>query len=146
MSSHTLGLLIGGVVPALAFGLSNIFIKMSTDRGIGLPMYVIVAGLAVMTVGCVLLLFWRDTRIDLVSGGYAFLGSSCWAFGIFCVTVALQKYHAPVGVLTPLFNMNTLVAVLLALWVFAEWREVKVPQLLVGSLLIVVGGTLVARS
>jgi hypothetical protein len=42
--------------------------------------------------------------------------------------------------------MNTLITVLLALWVFAEWKTVHIPQLLLGSILIVIGGTLVARA
>jgi hypothetical protein len=42
--------------------------------------------------------------------------------------------------------MNTLISVLLALWVFAEWKQVKVPQLLIGTLLIMAGGIMVAKS
>jgi len=32
------------------------------------------------------------------------------------------------------------------LWLFAEWKQVHTMQLLIGSALIVVGGTLVARA
>jgi len=42
--------------------------------------------------------------------------------------------------------MNTLVVVVLALIVFAEHRDVTVSKLMAGSLLIVVGGTLVASA
>lgn len=66
--------------------------------------------------------------------------------GSVLVSIGIVKYSAPLGKLVPLFNMNTLVTVLLALWLFAEWKEVQVPRLLIGSILIVVGGILVARS
>jgi transporter family protein len=56
------------------------------------------------------------------------------------------KFETPIAKLTPLYNMNTLIVVLLALWIFAEWKEVKVLQLLIGAVLIVMGGVLVARA
>ena len=56
------------------------------------------------------------------------------------------KYSASISTLVPLYNLNTLIAVSVGLLVFAEWKTVAVPQLLFGSVLIVVGGTLVARA
>ena len=42
--------------------------------------------------------------------------------------------------LAPLYNMNTLVVVLLALVVYAEWRDVHLAKLLAGAALVVLGG------
>jgi uncharacterized membrane protein len=69
-----------------------------------------------------------------------------WAIAAGLVAVALTSYGVPVARLVPLYNMNTLVAVLLALVVFSEWRDVNAVKLLVGSLLIIAGGSLVATS
>ena len=48
--------------------------------------------------------------------------------------------------LAPLYNMNTMVAVLIGLWAFSEWKELDMLRLLSGVVLIVIGGTLVSRA
>ena len=146
MSHHTLGLIVGGLIPALLFGVSNLFIKGSIQVGISLPLYLLSTGVAVLVVGLLSLLVVRETQVSSGSFALAFGSGVCWAIGIFCVTFALQRYDATVSTLTPLFNMNTLIAVLLALWIFAEWKQVQVPHLLIGSLFIIIGGIFVARA
>ncbi len=42
--------------------------------------------------------------------------------------------------------MNTLVAVCIGLVAFAEWKDVHISKLIIGSVLVVIGGTLVANS
>lgn len=73
------------------------------------------------------------------------IGAS-WAAGMALVALALTRYGVPLSKLAPLYNMNTLVVVLLALIVFAEAREVAFPRLLLGTLLILAGGVVVARA
>ena len=48
--------------------------------------------------------------------------------------------------LVPLDNAHPLVAVLVGIWVFAEWTPVQPLKLLAGSLLIVAGSVLVAKA
>ena len=146
MSSSSLGLLIGGIIPALLFGFSNIFVKSSTENGISPGMYLLCVSAAVCIAGLVSIFSSGDSTISGSSGLFAFLAGLLWAMGIFSLTLALNKYHAPIAQLTPLFNMNTLVAVLIGLWVFSEWKEVESLQLIVGTVLITVGGILVARA
>jgi drug/metabolite transporter (DMT)-like permease len=146
MSSQTLGILIGGLIPGLIFGLSNVVVKLATQKGIALPLYIIITGLAVVAVGIALLVVLPDRQISMASGTIAFSGGALWAIGMTCIVIALQKYGASISVLTPLFNMNTLVAVILGMWIFAEWRTVSVPQLLMGAALITAGATMVARA
>ncbi len=146
MQPQTLGLIIGGLVPALCFGYSNIAVKLSTNAGLSIPFVLLFAGLGNIAVATVLLFVFPDHSVTMRSGLWMFTGGVAWAFGMSGVTIAIVKFGAPVSQLTPLFNMNTLVAVLLALLIFAEWQNVKVPQLLLGSVFIVIGGTLVARA
>ena len=42
--------------------------------------------------------------------------------------------------------MNTLVTVSVGLYAFAEWKEVEVSKLIIGSVLVVVGGALAANA
>ena len=146
MSSHALGIIIGGMIPALIFGIVNLAVKAAADSGIGVGWYVLFVGIGVVLIGSIILLFMPDRTISLQSSLFAGAVGFGWGLGIGLIVIALNKFGLPISVLTPLFNMNTLVTVLLALWIFAEWKQVRVPQLLFGSVLIVIGGTIVARS
>lgn len=146
MQPQTLGIIIGGLLPGLIFGLSNVVVKLATQKGIALPLYIIITGFAVVTVGVVLLFVLPERNMSPTSGAIAFMGGALWATGMTCIVIALQKYGSSISVLTPLFNMNTLVAVVLGMWIFAEWKTVSVPQLVLGAVLITVGATVVARA
>src|SRR5688500_18601558 len=102
MSNSTLGNLIGGLAPALLFGLFAVFTKASSQH---------------------------------------LLATS----PMLLVSFALLKLRTPISVLAPLYNMNTLVAVILGLWIFAEWRDVQALPLILGTAMITMGGIIVAR-
>lgn len=144
MSSQTLGLLIGGLVPAFMFGFSNVFLKAGTQQGVSTPVVLVSVGCAVVLTGVVLFFVLPDR--GTAGMGYAFLSGACWAVGMTCVTVALQRFHVPLSTIVPLFNLNTLITVVAALWIFSEWKEVGVWQLLTGSVLVVAGGVMVAKA
>jgi uncharacterized membrane protein len=62
------------------------------------------------------------------------------------ILLAFDRFGASVSQLAPLYNMNTLVVVLLGLLIFSEWKQVRPVPLLIGSLLIVLGAVFVARA
>ncbi|NEO88369.1 MAG: hypothetical protein F6J87_29685 [Spirulina sp. SIO3F2] len=144
MSSQLWGLLVGGALPAIFYGVSGVLAKTSANAGMSVGGHLIGIGVAVSIVGVVLQIMLPGPAPNLpaiaASTGYGLL----WGLGSGCVTLALLKYQTPLSKLVPLYNMNTLVAVLLALVMFAEWRTVSVPQLLFGAVLVVLGGTLVS--
>ena len=144
MSTQTLGLLVGGILPAIFFGLSGVFAKASNAAGIGLGYYMLAIGVAVTITGSICLLFIPDRSFSISAGRDAFLSGATWALGAALVAVALAKFKAPISQIVPLYNMNTLVGVLLGLWLFSEWQDLDLLKLLIGSILIVIGGTLVA--
>ena len=146
MSPQTYGIIIGGVMPGIIFGLTNTVVKASTEKGISIHFYVICTGAGTLLIGAIMLMVMKDTKVSLASGGYAFTAGALWAAGVSGILIALQNYDASISIITPLFNMNTLVTVALGLWLFSEWQTVKVPQLLLGSLLIVIGGAVVAKA
>ena len=145
-SPQLIGILVGGLIPAVAYGVSAVLQRGSTGVGIGIGVFLIGAGLAAVLTGCVFLFLVPGREWSARSFLLA-MGSGCaWGIGTGLVAVALTKYGIPMSKLVPLYNMNSLVAVLLVLWIFAEWKQVKSLQLLIGSILIVVGGTLVAKA
>lgn len=146
MSPEALGLIVGGLIPALCYGAANVFQKVSTNAGIGTGIYLGIVGLTVTLVGCVFFVAVPDRTVNFRSAMSAGMMGVLWAAGAGLVAFALLRYQTPLGKLVPLYNMNTLIAVLLALWIFSEWRDVNILKLLAGSVLIAVGGALVARA
>ncbi|MDD5103282.1 MAG: hypothetical protein PHX93_02680 [Candidatus Peribacteraceae bacterium] len=146
MTPATTGLIIGGLLPALLYGASAIFQRGSTGLGIGIGPFLIAAGIAVLLTGMALLWLDPGRAWSVRSAALAMGSGTAWGIGTSLVAVALVRYGIPLGKLVPLYNMNSLVAVTLALVIFAEWKQVKVPQLLIGSMLIVMGGTLVSKA
>ena len=146
MSASMAGVIVGGLLPALFFGISGAFAKPSMQAGIGIGLYLICVGLAAAAAGSCFYLFSPDKTLSFRSGGYALLVGVCWAIAAGLVALALTKYGVPVAKLVPLYNMNTLVTVFIGLVVFAEWKDVSMLKLALGSLLVVAGGTLVATS
>jgi drug/metabolite transporter (DMT)-like permease len=146
MSSQATGLLIGGLLPALLYSLGNICLKAANDSGIDIGPYLAVIGGSVLLVSLLFFLLSPGGEISLRSGLYTLGMGASWAIGTGLVAIAIARYGIPLGKVVPLFNMNTLLSVLLALWIFAEWKSVHVPRLLLGSALIVLGGVLVTRS
>ena len=146
MEPATIGIIVGGVLPAIVFGLSGVFSKAANHAGIGLGLYVIIVGAAVVLCGVAIFALIPDRTLSAKSALYAFGMGLSWALGVAGVAVALSRFGSPLSVLVPLYNANTLVAVLLGLWIFAEWKQVKTVQLLIGSMLILVGAVTVSRS
>ena len=147
MSPQAWGIVIGGLCPALLFGFSNVFAKAANSAGISLGLYVIVIGLSVALVGTLLHFYLGGESVMTGKGLLFTVGVGlAWASGTACIAFALVQYSARISMLVPLFNMNSLVSVLLGLWLFAEWRDVNTLKLVSGALLIAAGGSLVASA
>jgi drug/metabolite transporter (DMT)-like permease len=146
MSQQFIGMMVGGLSAALFYGFSNVFAKAATQSGIAMGWYLFIIGASIACVGGATLLF---SPARFPEGGAAvssaLLGCT-WATGTVLVALGLSRYGVPLSKLVPLYNLNTLVAVLLALWIFAEWKQVKGLQLISGSVLMIIGGILVSRS
>ena len=146
MTQNMHAIIMGGILPALFFGIAGAFAKPSTQAGIGTGLYLVCVGLAVAVIGLVFHLSLPDKTLSLRSGGFTVLVGLTWGIAAGMVAFTLTKYSAPISQLVPLYNMNTLVAVCIGLVAFAEWKDVHVPQLIAGSVLVVLGGTLVANA
>jgi hypothetical protein len=144
LSPKLLGLLIGGLLPALLFGIAGAFSKTSGNAGMPVGPHMMFVGLAVTVVGLLFQLILPGS----VPSGWAIASSSLlgffWATGMGLVLLGILRYQAPLSKLVPLYNMNTLVTVAIALVLFGEWKDANVIQLLLGAGLIIMGGVLVS--
>lgn len=146
MKPEYLGLIIGGAIPAIMFALSGVLQKVGSNAGIGVGPFLVATGVAIVGCGGVL---WHQlpARPITSTGVLASFGMGItWALGVGCVVYALGKYAVPLAKLVPLYNTNTLFAILLSLAIFAEWQQVHVWKLLAGAILIIVGSILAASA
>lgn len=140
------GIVVGGLLPALLYGITGVLMKASTQHSIGLGLYMICAGIGVTGIGLAYFCLFQDKAANVQSICYAIAMGTTWGLGTLLATIGLSHFGMPVSKLVPLYNMNTLIAVLLGLWIFAEWQHVSLVELITGAVLIVVGGTLVANA
>ena len=146
MTSKSAALLLGGFLPALIYGGSALFQKMSTGLGISLSAYLVATGIGVAMVGVAFYMVDNTFNYSIKSGLYAVAFGLTWGIASGLVAHTLLNYDVPISQLVPLYNMNTLVAVILALVIFSEWKDLHTIKLLSGSALIVAGAVLVAQS
>ncbi|WP_437228226.1 hypothetical protein SH661x_000789 [Planctomicrobium sp. SH661] len=145
MLSKNVALLIGGLIPALVLGFAGIFQKLASPH-LGTGPFLIVTGLTTCIVGSVFLILEKDASCDLKSAGLAFLYGVSWASAVGMISISLRKLGGSMSQLAPLYNMNTLIAVLAGLVLLAEWKTVNPPRIILASLFIIVGGLLAAKS
>lgn len=146
MSGQTIGLLLGGVIPAVCLGLFSVFQKFSTREGVGPGMFLVIVGLMVALTGAAVMYFTGERGWHFRGSLWAMACGVVWGTGFGLISYALIRYQMPVSKLSPVFNSNTLVAVGLSLIIFAEWQQVNVPRLIAAAVLIVAGSLLVSSS
>lgn len=145
-SAEIAGLIIGGLIPALLFGVNGVLAKAGTQAGIGLGIYLLIIAFGVALTGVLFLFIDPSRALSTKAAWFTLAMGVTWGLGVGLVGIGLVRYGTPLSKLVPLYNMNTLVAVVIALWVFAEWQNVQALKLIVGALFVILGGTLVALS
>ncbi|MEM1280044.1 MAG: hypothetical protein AAF827_19950 [Cyanobacteria bacterium P01_D01_bin.6] len=144
MSPQLLGLIVGGFLPALFYGLSSVFAKTSANAGMSVGGHLFFIGIAISVMGGLFNLFLPGNVPSVAAASSSAMQGILWALGTGCVVLGLLKYQAPLAKLVPLYNMNTLVTAGLALVLFAEWRDTDPVKLMIGAGMIVIGGVLVS--
>ena len=146
MSKHTLAILIGGLLPALLYGAAGVLQKTASKTGIGPGPYILIIGVVAVVIGGVITLVSQDTSVTWSGAGQTAGFAVLWSAAIVSIMLALGRYEGPVSVIVPLYNMNTLIAVLLGLFALGEWEGLNEWRLIAGAVLIVAGGALAGTS
>lgn len=144
MTQEHMGLLIGGLLPAVFFGVAGVCQKWSNQHGITTGVYLVSIGLGVVLVGAVLWALNTEQKFSTAAVIPAVGMGLSWGTGVVLVALGISKYGSPISQLAPLYNMNTLVTVVIALFVFSEWKDVHIVKLTIGALMIIAGGVLVS--
>jgi transporter family protein len=146
MNSNYIGMIIGGVIPAIIFGLGGIFVKASNQQGISFNYFTLFSGLGVIIISLISFILFESKLVNFKSGLNAFLVGATWALGVLLVAMALVKYDTPMSIISPLNCTACLFTVFLALLIFSEWKEIHIIKLFIGTALIIAGAMLVSTS
>jgi len=144
MSSELKAILIGGLLPALLYGVTGILQKMSAEADGGAGLYLVGLGIGTTALGMLLHVLLSEPRFSFRPLSLALIAGVTFSLGAGLISLALIRYRAAISQLTPIYNLNVLVTVVLGLVLFAEYRDLHVARLLAGTLLLVSGGVLVA--
>ena len=146
MNSNYIGMIVGGIVPAIIFGVGGFFVKASNQEGISINYFILFSGMGTLIISILAFIVFKEKFINVRSGIYAFLVGMTWSLGVLLITMALIRYNTPMSIISPLNCTACFVTVLLALIIFSEWKSLHVIRLVIGTVLIVVGAMLVSTS
>ncbi|PCK82898.1 hypothetical protein [Rhizobium sophoriradicis] len=136
-------IVIGGVLPAIFWGIAAIFQKQSAMYATGSAVYLIVFGAACALAGLVAALIWRPAPWSIEGLGFAATAGACFALGTGLISFALFAYGVPVSKLAPIWSCNVLVTLAIGALYLGEASEINTLKLAAGTLLILSGALLV---
>jgi transporter family protein len=143
---NALALGIGGIVPALLLGVGTVLMRCSIGNGASVATYVATVGTTIAVVG------WLASAVaGGVTGGGRAIGAAVamgltWSVAIACMSYGFGTLKLPISIVAPLTNSNALIAVALGALLFAEYKDLDMGRVLIGTLLICAGATLVSLS
>ena len=146
MKPEWLGLLVGGVLPALCFGLDGLASKLASRAGLGLAPLVLVTGLCVTIGGGVLYALDGERAWTGAGAAWAAAKGLAWVSGTALVVFAITRFDAPLAKLAPIYATSVIISVVLALALLGEAERVAMGRLALGVALAVVGLALVASA
>jgi len=145
-SNRRRGLVLGGLLPALVLSTTGPMMKCSVVAGAGTGEFLVLFGITLAIIGAVCRIRSHDGAIPRAAVLTGIATGVLWSLGTGLNLVALGQLNVSISQITPLFNMNTLVVVLVGLWVFREHQQVRPAPLVAGAVAIILGAVLVAAA
>jgi len=134
---------IGGIIPALFYGFMTIPIKLTSGQ-ISTGLFLVITGLGIITIGLLAMLLLNESSVFTTKSTIlSFIYGLLWGSGTLFVFYALSHLKGSISTLAPLYNTNTLIAVLIGLIIFKEWTNLVVWKIILGAILIVLGSALI---
>lgn len=139
-------LFVGGILPAILWGITAIFQKQSATAGAGSAVYLIAFGAACALAGLIAALIWRPAPWTAEGLGFATTAGACFALGTGLISYALFSYGVPVSKLAPIWSCNVLITLAIGAFFLGESSQVDVLKLSAGTILIIGGAILVSNA
>lgn len=134
-----------GLIAAVAFAVNTIIFKIALQKGNFSPYYgSFIFGLGVVFILGILFLFKPSFDFELKSSLLAFAAGAVWGLGMLAVAIAISQ-KADIARLAPIYNTNTILAVLLGIIFLHEIPDVsQMFRVIAGAVLVVIGAILVS--
>jgi transporter family protein len=120
--------------------------RASLGAGASIPLYLAVVGSVVALLGWSAYIWTGDTILSVRPVLLAAAMGMTWTLAIACMAYGMGVLQLPVSIIAPLTNSNALIAVLVGSMAFSEWRNLNLPLVAVGALLICAGATVISLS
>jgi len=143
---NTVGIVIGGVIPAVFLGLGTVLMRASMGAGATIPMYLAVVRTTIAGIGWAAVLIDAGGAATMKGSLFAGLIGLTWSIAIACIAYGFGVLKLPVSIIAPLTNSNALVALLVGAIAFSEWKTLNMTNATVGTALICAGATIVSLS
>ena len=134
-----------GLIAAVCFGVQTIIYKVAYQKSSFSPYYgSFIFALGIILIFAVFLLFKPSFEFEWKSSSLLFISGIIWGIGFLMVAIAITQ-KADVARLAPIYNTNTLIAVLLGILLLREIPDAsQIFRVISGAVLIVVGAILVS--
>ncbi|MBI1935187.1 EamA family transporter [Candidatus Woesearchaeota archaeon] len=134
-----------GLIASFCFGIQTIIYKYAYQKSSSTPYYAaFVFALGIVLTYAAFLLFKPNVQFEWKSSSLLFVSGIIWAVGFIAVAVAIAQ-KADVARLAPIYNTNTLIAVVLGIIFLKEIPDVsQMWRVISGAVMIVIGAVLVS--
>ncbi|MBI2657883.1 EamA family transporter [Candidatus Woesearchaeota archaeon] len=134
-----------GIAASVFFAINTIVYKVAAQKGNFSPYYgSFVFGLGIVLLFSILFVFKPSFSFEWKSGSLAMIAGVVWGLGFLAIAIAISK-GGNVSQLAPIYNTNTILAVLLGIIFLKEIPDVsQVFRIISGAVLIVIGSVLVS--
>ena len=134
-----------GIMASFFFGLNAVVYKIAYQKGYFSPYYgSFMFGMGILIVFGMFLLFKPGFEFEWKSSGLAAAAGAIWAFGFLSIAIAVSQ-KADIARLAPIYNTNTIIAVLIGIIFLKEIPDKsQVLRIVSGAVLIVLGAVMVS--
>ena len=134
-----------GLIAAVCFGITTVMFKAAQQKGNLSPYHVsFIFGLGIILLFGVLLIFNPIAKIEWKPSALALTAGIIWGIGMIAVAIAIAQ-KADVARLAPIYNINTLITVLLGIIFLHEIPDAShLFRVIAGAVLVVAGAVLVS--
>ena len=137
--------IIYGIIAMICFGLNTVIYKIAQQKGNLSPYYgTFIFGIGVVLVFALSLLLKPSFEFEWKSSSLALIAGVIWGIGFLAIAIAISQ-KGDVSRLSPIYNSNTIITVLLGIILLREIPDVsQIFKIISGSILIIVGAVLVS--
>ena len=134
-----------GIVAAICFGINTVLYKIASQRGNFSPAFgSLVFGIGILVAFLVYFFAKPSLQFEWKSTSLAVVAGIVWAVGFLAIAVAISQ-KGEVARLAPLYNSNTIIAVVLGIVLLKEVPDVsQMWRVIAGAIMIVAGAALVS--